>query len=167
MSSDPDGYEYVAHRPERFAEQTFDTRHEAIGHAAVLGRYTDDEFTVFARRQTREPMVNDALWRAEILDEDLEHVGWTLLYETRSFAADAAYRYILANHLDMVRVSTMPWYGEDYEQVGAFRSGADRYPIYLGTDPDGNTLEHEANALQYREHWNRDGYELVEGNDGE
>lgn len=159
--TEPSDYEYVAHRPDRTGETTFETRHAAVGHVAVLGRYTDDEFEVIARRKTREPMVEDALWRAQTLDEDLETVGWTLLYEARSFAADAAYRYLLANHLDMVRVATHPWYGAEYEQVGAYTSGDDAYPIYLGYS-DGEPLAHSANALQYRDHWNRDGYERRE-----
>lgn len=78
------GYEYVAHRPDYFGETTFDTRHEAVGNAAILSRHLesddddDDEFEVFARRKTREPMVNDALWRARITDksgDEWEYVG--------------------------------------------------------------------------------------------
>ncbi|WP_440767465.1 hypothetical protein [Natronorubrum sp. DTA7] len=151
------GYEYVAHRPDSFGETTFDTRHDAVGHAAILSRHTNSEgaFEVFARRKTREPMTNDALWRARITDKssDEEHVGWTLLYETRSFATEAAYRYMLMNHLDEVSVSSMPWYGEDYRQVGALEGGSDdQYPIYVGFDEEGEALEHDANQLQYAHH---------------
>ena len=161
MTDDLD-FEYVAHRPDSFGETTFDTRHEAVGHAAILSRHLesddddDDVFEVFARQQTREPMVNDALWRARITDQsgdEWEHVGWTLLYETRSFATEAAYRHMLMNHLDEVTVSSMPWYGEDYRQVGALEAGPDaQYPIYVGFDEDGLPLEHDANQLQYADH---------------
>ncbi|WP_436348917.1 hypothetical protein [Natronorubrum sp. FCH18a] len=157
MTDDLD-YEYAVHRPDSIGETTFDTRHETIGHAAILSRYTDsaDEFEVFARRKTREPMTNDALWRARITDkggDEWDHVGWTLLYETRSFATEAAYRYMLMNHLDDVSVSSMPWYGEDYRQVGALKGGSDdQFPIYVGFDEDGQPLEHDANQLQYAHH---------------
>ena len=159
-SGHPNGteYEYVAHRPEYFGEQTFESRHAAIGHAAICGRYTDDEWAVFARQKTREPMVNSALWRAKIIDQsgnEWEHVGWTLLYETRSFATEAAYRYMLMNHLDGVKVTSCPWYGEQYRQVGALESNGDQYPIYVGFEADGSPIEHDANQLQYADHVNR------------
>ncbi|WP_254810683.1 hypothetical protein [Natronosalvus amylolyticus] len=151
-------YEYVAHRPEYFGETTFDTRHEAVGHAAILSRYVDDDFEVFARRKTREPMVNDALWRARIIDktsDEWEHIGYTLLYEARSSATESAYRYMLANHLDEVSVSSNPWYGDEYVQVGALEDSTgdgSEYPIYLGFS-DGEPLEHDANSLQYASHF--------------
>lgn len=169
---DPDGWEYAIIREGMgtVGQMVRDTRHEAVGLAAIMGRYVDDEFHVEARPafESVGPMTDDALWRARITrvdpdeDED-QHVGWTLLYEARSFAHDAAFRYMLVGHLDGVRVSSHPWYGEDYRQVGVFHgSGDDTYPIYLGFDEDGEPLEHDANALAHRQHVNRRLYSTMD-----
>jgi len=165
MSADDISFEYVAHSPDHFGETTFPTRHEAVGWAAIVGRIAEKSFTVDERQATEPPMTEDALWYAEVIDksgDEWESHGHTFLYETRSFAADAGYLYKLANHLDEASVGTNPWYGEDFQQVGTLDKGTDKYPVYAGRDAHGEPLDHGANALQYREFFNKLSYETID-----